>query len=182
MAKTNNRNFWIVVLVIVVAGVFVLGNFDKLTGRAAAYVVRAHSCDADDSCEIRNADIDGALFVGDGGGLYLGSGSVFEFNGDIAPGGRPCLPGRFLRKIGVDTWTCDKLKCERLSVEFQEKRGRIACAVTSDPIRMALTGGGTVCNPGKVINEGPTSEREFYGECDSYGSNNSNKLWAICCG
>ncbi len=67
MANKDNKTIWIVALVVIVAVVFIFGNFRGLTGKQVIQsppqllqpqpLVRVHSCDADSVCEVNNLRI-----------------------------------------------------------------------------------------------------------------------------
>ena len=55
MAVKDNKNVWIIVIVAIIGAVFLLSNFGSITGQQAVVpkIVRANSCDADDTCETK---------------------------------------------------------------------------------------------------------------------------------
>ena len=70
--KRNNKSFWIIAIVLILGAIFVLGNFDKLTGqqfrsRSDSSKIRAHSCDADSVCETNSLK---AIWIDAGKGAF----------------------------------------------------------------------------------------------------------------
>ena len=68
VAKSSNKTVWIVASVVIVAAVFLFGNFNKFTGQQIkkfSNEISAHSCNADDRCEVNRLTADSADIGGD---------------------------------------------------------------------------------------------------------------------
>mgnify|MGYP001565320949 CR=1 FL=1 len=66
MAVTDNKNLWIIGLIVVIVGIFAFTNLNAVTGQAQNALptnVKANSCDRDNDCEIINALVSGDVFT-----------------------------------------------------------------------------------------------------------------------
>ena len=161
MAVKDNKNIWIIVVVAIIAAVFLISNFGSITGQQAVVpkIVRAHSCDADDTCEIlnasirRGANVEGSVSIRDSlsvqGTTYLRNanlnGDIFLYK-DIKPEGRTCAAGQTLRKVSDSGWECANLGGGALDCTQVERTNNRFYSDVTCATGYKATGGGGFCD------------------------------------
>ena len=201
MAITDNKNLWIIGLIVVVIGIFAFTNLNAVTGQAQNALptnIKANSCDRDDTCETLNASVGGGLDVFGSSTLYgplnvqnyitatgaIATSDAIRFYGELKPDGLTCAAGQILKKVGTDNWDCaadetgsggsGTLSCITKSFFNNTNSSDVSC-----DSGYIVTGGGALCSTGTgTIKESrPLTDTAWRGSCSS----GTMGTYARCC-
>lgn len=184
IVKTDNKNIWIIALVLVVGAVFFFGNGDRVTGQqtfgaapdpGGSAFIRAHSCDADGTCEMRNAAVSNLITSRNVTTSSLLARDDIIFFGDLSPQGRDCAFGAILKKSGGSgRWICaNRPNC------YSATGNGTWQAFASCGSSATLTGGGATCYDGSEVESSAPTGNAWMAQCNDRSGNVT--AWARCC-